>query len=79
MSVAEILHQIEALSTEERIQLLEKLFELPEANIPESLRQSMAEAERGELIDMDDALQELHLATIDGRTTCWSPARQDLI
>jgi hypothetical protein len=59
MSVAEILHQIEALPTEERVQLLEKLFELPEANVPESLRQSMAEAERGELIDMDDALREL--------------------
>jgi len=59
MSVAEILHQIEALPAEERLQLLEKIFELPEATIPESLRQSMAEAERGELIDMDDALQEL--------------------
>jgi len=59
MSVAEILHQIEALPTEERLQLVEKLMQLSEADVPESLRQSMAEAERGELIDMDDALQEL--------------------
>jgi len=59
MSVTEILHQIEALPTEERLELVNKLVELREADIPESLRQSMAEAERGELIDLDDALSEL--------------------
>ena len=59
MSVAEILHQIEALPTDERLQLVEKLVQLSEADVPESLRQSMAEAKRGELIDLDDALQEL--------------------
>jgi hypothetical protein len=32
-----------------------------EAEIPEELRESMAQAERGELIDLDDALQELDL------------------
>jgi len=59
MSVAEILHEIEALPSEERLQLVEKLVQLTEADVPESLRQSMAELERGELIDFDDALQEL--------------------
>jgi len=49
MSVAEILHQIEALPTEERLHLVEKLVQLTEAEVPESLRQSMAEAERMEL------------------------------
>jgi hypothetical protein len=58
MSIAEILHQIEALPTEERLHLVEKLFQLTEAEVPESLRQSMAEAERGELIDLDAALRE---------------------
>jgi hypothetical protein len=59
MSVAELLHEIEALPSEERLMLVEKLVQLSEADIPESLRQSMAEAERGELIDLDDALKDL--------------------
>ncbi len=59
MSVAELLHEIEALPSEERLRLVEKLVRLSEADVPESLRQSMAEAERGELIDLDEALQEL--------------------
>ena len=58
MSVAELLHEIEALPSEERLELVNKLVQLSEADVPESLRQSMAEAERGELIDLDDALQE---------------------
>jgi predicted transcriptional regulator len=32
---------------------------LTESEIPESFRQGMKEAERGELVDMDDALKEL--------------------
>ena len=59
MSVSEILHEIEALPAAERLQLVEKLVQLAEADIPESLRESMAQAERGELIDLDDALPEL--------------------
>ena len=38
---------------------MEKLFQLTEADVPESLRESMGEASRGELIDLDDALLEL--------------------
>ncbi|MCE0523693.1 MAG: hypothetical protein LV480_12370 [Methylacidiphilales bacterium] len=49
MSVAELLHEIEALPSEERLRLVEKLVQLTEADVPESLRQSMAEAERMEL------------------------------
>jgi hypothetical protein len=59
MSVAELLHEIEALPSEERLRLVEKLIQLTEADIPESLRQSMTEAERGEFIEMDEALKEL--------------------
>jgi hypothetical protein len=59
MSVTELLHEIEALPSEERLRLVEKLVQLTEADVPESLRQSMAEAERGELLDLDEALQEL--------------------
>lgn len=59
MSIAEILHEIEILPSEERLRLVEKLVQLTEADVPESLRQSMAEAQRGELIDLDDALKEL--------------------
>lgn len=59
MSTRELLHEIETLPKPDQLWLLEKLSQLTEGEIPASLRQSMAEAERGELIDLDDALQEL--------------------
>jgi len=59
MSVADILQEIEALPSEERLRLVEKLVQLTEADVPESLRQSMAEAARGEFVEMDEALKEL--------------------
>ena len=59
MSIADILQEIEALPSEERLRLVEKLVQLTEADVPESLRQSMAEAARGEFIEMDEALKEL--------------------
>jgi hypothetical protein len=46
MSVAEILHQIEALSTEDRLELTDKLIELAEADAPGSLCPPMSDAER---------------------------------
>jgi hypothetical protein len=46
MSVAEILHQIEALPAEERLELVNKLVEQTEAEMPEK---PMTEAERLEL------------------------------
>jgi hypothetical protein len=60
MSANEILQRIEELPEEERRQLFQKLSELDE--VPQSLRQSLAEAARGDLIDLDDALQELDRA-----------------
>ena len=57
MSATEILEKIEQLPAEERRKLFQKLSELE--NVPESLRDSLAEAARGELISLDDALQEL--------------------
>ena len=57
MSASEILQKIDELPTDERAWLLRKLSEME--GIPESLQQSLAEAARGELIDLDDALQEL--------------------
>jgi hypothetical protein len=46
MSVAEILHQIEALPTEERLELVNKLVELTEAETPGSLCPPMSDLER---------------------------------
>lgn len=57
MSATEILEKIEQLPAEERRRLFQKLSELE--NVPESLRESLAEAARGELISLDDALREL--------------------
>ena len=59
MSANELLHEIESLPKEERLWLWERLSQLTEVDIPESLRQSLAEAERGELIDLDETLREL--------------------
>ena len=66
MSVADILQEIEALPSEERLRLVEKLVQLTEADVPESLRQSMAEAARGEFIEMDEALKELDRSAQNG-------------
>ena len=62
MSASELLHEIESLPKQERLWLWEKLSQLTEADIPDSLRQSIAETERGELIDLDEALRELDAA-----------------
>jgi hypothetical protein len=59
MGVTELLHEIEALPTEERLRLVEKLVQLTESDVPESLSQSMAEAARGEFIEMDEALSSV--------------------
>jgi hypothetical protein len=59
MSVAEILHQIETLPPEQRWEVLARTRQLLGPEIPASFKQAMAEIERGEVIDLDDALQEL--------------------
>ena len=60
MSATEILEKIEQLPDQERRLLFEKLSQLKD--VPGSLRESLAEAARGELIPLDDALQELDRA-----------------
>jgi len=60
MSTNEILEKIEQLPDQERRELFQKLSEFED--MPESLRQSLAEAARGEFIPLDDALQELDRA-----------------
>jgi hypothetical protein len=59
MSVTEILHQIEALPSKDRWQVLELTRHLLEPEIPESFTRGMAEIERGEVEDFDDALKSL--------------------
>ncbi len=60
MSAAELLQKIDQLPEHERRWLLTKLSEVD--SVPEAVRQSLAEAARGELIDFDDALRELDRA-----------------
>ncbi len=52
MGVAELLHEIEGLPPKKRRVLFTKIRELEEAEILETLRQSVAEADRGELVDL---------------------------
>ena len=59
MGVAEIIHEIESLPAEERWKVLEHTRELLEREIPESFRLAMQEIERGEVIELDEALKEL--------------------
>lgn len=59
MNTSELLHEIETLPKPDQLWLLEKLSEMTEAEIPDSFRRSMAEAERGELLELDEALRDL--------------------
>jgi hypothetical protein len=59
MSVTEILHEIEALPPKDRWQILEHTRHLLEPEIPESFTLAMAEIERGEIVELDDALKGL--------------------
>ena len=59
MGVTEILHEIDALTLYERWNVLEHARHLVEPQIPESFKEVMAEIERGEVIELDEALKEL--------------------
>lgn len=59
MSATDLLHEIESLPRDERLWLLERLNVMAEDDVPESFRQSFAEAQRGEVIDLDTALRDL--------------------
>lgn len=57
--MTEILHEIETLPSEQRWEVLEHTRQLPDAEIPESFKEAMAEIERGETVELDEALTEL--------------------
>ena len=59
MSVAEILHQIEALPTRERWKVLEHTRHLLEPDIPEAFAEGMKAIALGETVDLDEAMPEL--------------------
>jgi hypothetical protein len=60
MGVSEILEEIKSLPTEQRWQVLERTRDMLGSEIPETFKQGMREIARGEVIDLDEALQELN-------------------
>lgn len=59
MGVPEILEEIKLLPTHQRWEILERTREMLDAEIPESFKQGMHEIARGEVIELDEALNEL--------------------
>ena len=59
MGVSEILNEIKSLPPEQRWQVLERTRELLGTESPESFKNAMAEIVRGEVVELDEALQEL--------------------
>ena len=59
MGVSEILDEIKSLPPEQRWQILERTREMLGPEIPESFKQGMREIAAGEVIELDQALQEL--------------------
>lgn len=59
MGVSQILEEIKALPTEQRWEILERTREILGPEIPESFKQGMREIARGEVIELDEALEEL--------------------
>ena len=53
------LHQKETLPPEQRWQVLERTRAMLGSEIPESFKQAMEEIARGEVIELDEALQGL--------------------
>ena len=59
MGVSEILEEIKSLPTQQRWEILQRTREMLDAEIPESFKQGMREIARGEMIELDEALEEL--------------------
>jgi len=59
MGVNEIVQEIETLPAEQRWQVLERTRAMLGAEIPESFKQAMEEIARGEVIELDEALEGL--------------------
>ena len=62
MGVSEILREIQSLPPEQRWQIIERTRETLDSEIPDSFKQGMREIAQGEVIELDDALQELDRA-----------------
>ena len=58
MSASEIIEQFKALPETERKQVALFVLKSDKSWIPDSFRQGMLEAERGELVDMEIALHQ---------------------
>ncbi len=59
MGVAEILEEIKSLPPEQRWQVLERTRNMLGVEIPDTFKQGMREIASGEVIELDEALQEL--------------------
>jgi hypothetical protein len=59
MGVSEILEEIKSLSTQQRWEILQRTREMLDTEIPESFKQGMCEIARGEVIELNEALEEL--------------------
>jgi len=59
MRVSEILQEIKSLPMQERWEILQRTREMLDVEIPESFKQGMREIARGEVIELDEALEEL--------------------
>ena len=59
MGVSEILKEIKSLPPEQRWEIIARTRETLGSEIPESFRQGMREIAVGDVIELDEALQEL--------------------
>lgn len=57
MGISQILDEIKSLPTEQRWEILEGTRAMLDLEIPESFAQGMSGIARGEVIELDDALQ----------------------
>jgi predicted transcriptional regulator len=58
VSATEIIEQFKALPASERAQVARFVVENDDSWIPESFKQGMADADAGDLVDLDTALNE---------------------
>jgi hypothetical protein len=59
MGVSEILDEIKLLPAEQRWQIIQRTREMLGSEIPESFKQAMKEIAQGDVIELDEALQDL--------------------
>jgi hypothetical protein len=59
MGVSKILDEIKSLPAEQRWEILQRTREMLGPEIPEGFKQGMEEIARGEVIELDEVLQDL--------------------